>query len=318
MVTSAPDLLVFGPVPSRRLGRSLGVNNIPPKECTYACPYCQVGPTTARGIERRSFYDPSDLVAAVQARVDHLRSIGERIDYLTFVPDGEPTLDIHLDQEIGALRTLGIPIAVITNASLMWDTNVRDTLALADWVSVKVDAVDEAVWRRINRPNPRLVLKDILDGIHRFAFDGVLATETMLVDGINDDAASVAAVAQFIGSLPVSTAYLSVPTRPTSLAGATAPSEEAIVRAHQIFSDFIGSVELLTGYEGDEFAASGDSRTDLLSITAVHPMRRSAVQELLDRNGSDWDVVHALIEEGLVREVVYRDDTFYSRRPARP
>lgn len=316
MDTPTPDLLIFGPVPSRRLGRSLGINNIPPKECTYACVYCQVGPTTARPIERRPFYDPQLLVESATTRVEELRSHGERIDYLTFVPDGEPTLDINLAEEIEGLRPLGIPIAVITNASLIWRTDVRDALALADWVSVKVDAVDEDLWRRVNRPNPHLRLADILSGIQAFDFAGFLATETMLVDGLNDSAASVKDTATFIGSLPVSTAYISVPTRPTTLAHATIPSDEAIVRAYHLFSERVPKVELLTGYEGDEFAASGDTRSDLLGITAVHPMRRSAVQELLDRNGSDWDEVQALLDAGELRRIEYLGEEFYARRPA--
>jgi wyosine [tRNA(Phe)-imidazoG37] synthetase (radical SAM superfamily) len=105
----------FGPVPSRRLGRSLGINNIPPKACTYSCVYCQVGRTSEMQVERRSFYDPEEVVQDVWDRVQRSTEAGETIDYLTFVPDGEPTLDVHLGREIELLKPLGIPIAVITN-----------------------------------------------------------------------------------------------------------------------------------------------------------------------------------------------------------
>ena len=100
--------LVFGPVPSRRLGRSLGINNIPPKECTYACVYCQLGNTIKLEVERREFYSPDDLVSAVEKQLRSLDNKSDKIDYLTFVPDGEPTLDLLFTDNIKALKKFGI------------------------------------------------------------------------------------------------------------------------------------------------------------------------------------------------------------------
>jgi len=99
-------MIVFGPVPSRRLGRSLGINNIPPKNCSYACVYCQLGRTTQMSIKRRPFYRPDILVDQVRTRVGEVIAAGETIDYLCFVPDGEPTLDLNLGREIELLRPL--------------------------------------------------------------------------------------------------------------------------------------------------------------------------------------------------------------------
>lgn len=96
--------IAFGPVPSRRLGQSLGINNIPPKICTYSCVYCQVGRTLRMEKERKSFYPPEKVVAAVRYKVNELLSRGERIDYLTFVPDGEPTLDVNLGRAIELVK----------------------------------------------------------------------------------------------------------------------------------------------------------------------------------------------------------------------
>ena len=133
-------MIAFGPVPSRRLGRSLGINNIPPKVCTYSCIYCQVGRTLDMQVERRSFYNPDDIAAEVREKVEKAKAVGESIDYLTFVPDGEPTLDANLGREIELLRPLGLKIAVISNGSLITRTDVRDELMQADWVSLKVDS----------------------------------------------------------------------------------------------------------------------------------------------------------------------------------
>jgi wyosine [tRNA(Phe)-imidazoG37] synthetase (radical SAM superfamily) len=119
-------MLTFGPVPSRRLGRSLGINNIPPKSCTYSCVYCQVGPTPRTEVLPRAFYAPTQIVQEVKAHLARLRERGERVDYLTFVPDGEPTLDSRLGETIDRLRPLGIPIAVISNGSLLSREDVRE------------------------------------------------------------------------------------------------------------------------------------------------------------------------------------------------
>ncbi len=208
--------LTFGPVPSRRLGRSLGINHIPPKTCTYACVYCQLGRTPRLQANRQTFYPPEAVVAAVQEKVADAAARGETIDYLTFVPDGEPTLDLYLGDMLTALKPLGIPLAVITNASLLHDEAVRAALHLADWVSLKMDAAAAAVWRQIDRPHGQLCLADILDGAHTFAraFSGALVTETMLVKGLNDTPETLAVTANVIAELRPVVAYLGVPTRP--------------------------------------------------------------------------------------------------------
>jgi wyosine [tRNA(Phe)-imidazoG37] synthetase (radical SAM superfamily) len=308
-------MIAFGPIPSRRLGHSLGVNHIPPKVCTYSCVYCQVGRTSAFRVQRRAFYDPARVAEAVREKVTEARTSGEAVDFITFVPDGEPTLDINLGQEIASLRPLGIPIAVITNGSLLWREEVRADLMQADWVSVKVDAVREPVWRRVNRPHGRLRLPMVLEGILRFAaeFRGRLVTETMLVAGVNDGEAEVEAVAEFLARLRPSTAYISIPTRPPAEGWVCPPLDEAITRAYAIFRDVGVQVELLTGYEGDAFAFTGDVEADLIAITAVHPMREEAMAAFLARAGADWGLVQRLIAKGRLVEAEYRGHKFYLR-----
>ena len=211
-------MIAFGPVPSRRLGQSLGINNIPPKNCSYDCVYCQVGPTAHKELNRRTFFNPDEIFRAVEQKVQEVKASNGRIDYLTLVPDGEPALDIHLGKIIEMLRPLKIKIAVITNSSLLWREDVRTELALADYVSLKMDSVDENTWRRINRPNPKLSLPDVLAGALTFskAFKGTLVTETMLVRGINDHEANLKAKAEYLEQLNPAIAYIAIPTRPPS------------------------------------------------------------------------------------------------------
>ncbi len=315
-MTDTPTDLAFGPVPSRRLGRSLGINNIPPKSCSYSCIYCQVGPTARQEIEPRVFYPPEMVAAAVSNRVDAAQAAGEQIDYLTFVPDGEPTLDINLGEAIDRLRPLGIRVAVISNASLVWREDVRRALNKADWVSLKLDSTHENIWRQTNKPHPALQLEAILQGMQRFARDysGTLVTETMLVDGVNDGAESVAGVAQFLSELKPQTAYLAAPTRPPAQRGVRAPAEDRVVQAYEILGAQLGDLQLLTGDEGNAFAVTGDARRDLLAITAVHPMRRNAVEHFIARSGQNWALIKQMIEEGELVEVNFAGQEFYVRR----
>jgi wyosine [tRNA(Phe)-imidazoG37] synthetase (radical SAM superfamily) len=313
-------MIAFGPVPSRRLGRSLGINNIPPKICTYSCVYCQLGRTLKMEVERRAFYEPEMVVSDVADKVTRTREAGESIDYLTFVPDGEPTLDINLGREIDLLKSLGLPIAVISNASLIWRQDVRQDLMGADWVSLKVDAVGEAVWRRIDRPHGSLDLSSVLEGVLAFAreYRGDLVTETMLVAGVNDGEGHLKALADFLACLQPDRAYLSIPTRPPAEPWALPPDEQTVNRAYHILRREVEQVEYLIGYEGNAFAFTGDVEEDLLSITAVHPMREDAVSQFLARAGATWAVVQRLVAQDRLVEADYDGYRFYLRRFVKP
>jgi wyosine [tRNA(Phe)-imidazoG37] synthetase (radical SAM superfamily) len=262
------------------------------------------------------FFRPEEILRDVREKVEKARGVGEFIDYLTFVPDGEPTLDVNLGREIGMLRPLGIKIAVITNGSLVWRTDVRNELMKADWVSLKVDSVREEVWRRINNPHRTLKLASILDGMLEFArtYKGELVTETMLVKGVNDGEELMEETAGFLARLKPSRVYISIPTRPPSEKWVHPPEEGFINKAYHIFSQRIESVEYLIGYEGNAFAFTGNVEDDLLSITAVHPMREEAVRELLTRGNAGWSVVEKLIREGKIVRVEYEGNRFYIRR----
>lgn len=308
--------LVFGPVPSRRLGRSLGINAIPPKTCSYGCIYCQLGRTTRMVVEREAFHPPGAVHGAVSEVVDRLKCSGEPLDALAFVPDGEPTLDSRLGEEIESLKSFEKTIAVITNASLLFRPDVREDLRAADWVSVKLDSVDEETWHRVNRPHSRLSLPRILEGILRFAeeFEGRLVTETMLVAGGNDHEEAVERVAAFAGRIDPAVAYITTPIRPPAEPWVGVSSPDVLVAAHEAFAERVKNVELLIEPEGDEFTPSGDARRTLLEVTCVHPMRREAVEALLAGTKEDWSVVDRLLLEGYLDELVHRGTTFYVRR----
>jgi len=307
--------IAYGPVPSRRLGRSLGINNIPPKTCSYSCVYCQLGRTTDMHIERGAFYKPLEIARSVTEKVRCAGEKDEPVDYITFVSDGEPTLDINLGEEITFLSKSGIKIAVITNASLIWREDVIRDLQKADWVSIKVDAITPGVWDRINRPHGALRLDVVLEGIISFArsFVGILTTETMLIKGINDDIGEIGQIADFLVKLEPATAYLAIPTRPPAERVESA-TEQNINMAYQIFTERLNNVEYLIGYEGNDFASTGNVQEDILNITAVHPMREEAVAEFLSRSGASWEVVQNMVEKRILVELEYLGKKFFMRK----
>ena len=310
--------IAFGPVPSRRLGKSLGVNNIPPKTCTYSCVYCQLGRTSVHIVERRTYYKPEDILKDVERKVYEAIIRNEKIDYITFVPDGEPTLDVNIGKEISLLKRARIPIAVITNASLLWQEKVREDLMNADLVSLKVDAVSENLWTAINRPHRSLRLNAILEGIRKFAdtFNGTIISETMLIEAVKYNSEFLR-IAEFLGSLNgLDKAYIAIPTRPPTEKWVRPAKEETLNSAFQIFSKKLGSrkVELLIGYEGNAFAFTGNVKEDLLSITSVHPMREEAVTDFLRRAGAETHVLEDLLKNGELVEIEYEGRKYYMRK----
>ena len=310
--------IAFGPVPSRRLGRSLGINNIPPKTCSYSCVYCQLGKTSTLTVDRQAFYKPEDVVRHVISKVAEVTARNERVDYLTFVSDGEPTLDINIINEITPLKQKGIPMAVITNASLLWREDVKEALLEADFVSLKVDAVSEGLWRRINRPHKSLRLSIILKGIQKFVkeFKGTVVSETMLIEGI-DYGNEFERIAELLSKLKkLDKAYIAIPTRPPAEKLVKPAKEEVANVAFQSFSQNLGAkrVEYLMGYEGNAFAFTGNVEEDLLSIMAVHPMRKEGIKRFLRKANADWQIIKKLLCEGKIIELEYKGKKYYMRK----
>lgn len=197
---------IYGPVPSRRLGKSLGINNIPYKVCSYNCVYCQIGEVPQQVIKLKQFYNTNEVIKAVEEKLASL-SKSEMPDYLSLVPDGEPTLDMNLSSLIDGLKQFSIPIAVISNASM-------------------------------------------------------LATLT---------------------------------------------------NAYGIFTDNGIKSEFLTGYEGNEFSSTSNFENDIMSITAVHPMREDAVYKLLESCNTNKYELTKLIESAKIKVTQYGGHNFYSR-----
>ena len=311
--------IVFGPVPSRRLGRSLGINNIPPpKRCSYSCIYCQLGGTKILTVERRRFYDTRVLRKALSEKLSEVNE--DDLDYITFVPDGEPTLDRSLSEHVKAIRELSDkPIAILTNSTLISIEDVRRDLMEFDLVSIKLDAVSVEIWRKINRPHSSLNLREILDGVKIFRreFSGKLISETMLIDGVNSERSEIKRIADELSKIDPDKAYIAIPTRPPAENWVKPVDEEKLVESYEIFSESLGRdrVELLIGYEGAGFKIGRDPVRDLLSIATIHPIRLDYAHQILSKSIHDPDeLIERLVNSGEMKLVKYRGRNFLVRR----
>jgi wyosine [tRNA(Phe)-imidazoG37] synthetase (radical SAM superfamily) len=265
---------------------------------------------------RQAFYPAEKIVEVVKAKLIKVNEYKQKIDYLSFVPDGEPTLDINLGREVDMLKPLGRKIAVITNGSLLWDKEVRKNLSMVDLVSVKVDAVEEKTWRKMNHPHRHLKFQEVLNGMLQFAeeFSGKLITETMLIKDINDNVDQISKTAEFIKHINPNTAYISIPTRPPAIPSFVPAHEKKINQSYQIFSELMKNVEYLIGYEGNAFAFTGNAEEDILSILAVHPMHEEAIKLFIAKSKSDDKIIEKLIATKQISKVKYEDQVFYTRK----
>ena len=196
---------------------------------------------------------------------------------------------------------------------MLFDHNVRSDLSKADLVSVKIDAYNPYLWKKINRPYKTLFHDAILDGIGLFKeiFKGKLVTETMLVGGINDGYAHIYDLSLFLGQINPETVYLAIPTRPPSVKRVTPPNEKKISTCYYILKTNINHVEYLTGYEGNNFGYTGNVENDILNTASIHPLREDAIIEMLRKAKMDWETVEKLINQKKLVETEYNSKNYY-------
>jgi len=271
-------------------------------------------------IKPSSFFTVEAVYQAVLQTVQLAQKQHQPIDFLTFVPDGEPTLDQNLGAEIDALRDLGYPIAIITNGALIDRPDVRRALGKADWVSLKIDSVIDHIWHSINHPHRVLRLDAILSGMLTFAseFGGEFVTETMLVSGLNDDMDSINRLADFLYALQPFKSYLSTPIRPPAESWVCPLEAERFTEIRQIISKSVPVTLPLIDIEENKFVSTGDLVQDILNTTAVHPLREEALRQMLAKAGADWSVIEDLVTAGEIARVRYRGTNFYLRCFSKP
>ena len=226
----------FGPVPSRRLGFSLGVDIVPRKFCSFDCIYCQVGKTTNQEIQRKSFYDVQEVVDEI------IEACGPQnhIDIVTFSGSGEPTLNADIGRMIKEIKKrVDIPVAVITNSSLLYDEAVRQDLKSADIVLPSLDAASEDIFHYVNRPHSLIELDLIVKSLKKLRneYEGKIWLEIMLMKDINDDAEELDKFKKIIGLLGVDKVQLNTVTRPPKDDAAKGINQSELQKIGRFFGD---------------------------------------------------------------------------------
>ena len=301
---------VYGPVPSRRLGRSLGVNPIPLKTCNYSCVYCQLGRTQHLINERKEFFPREEILEEILFSVDLNRG---KIDFITFVGEGEPTLNKNLGWLIRETKKAEIPVAVITNGALLSRDDVREDLSHANVVLPSLDTVFEDTFKVLNRPHRDLKIEKIIGGMVKFRqiFRGQIWLEIMLVKGINDSVTELEGLSSALKMIRPDRVYINIPIRPPAEPWVEPPDDEAIVRAHAILGDVIPIVNQEVG----EFGIEGfeDPIEAIKFICRRHPMREDEILETLEKKfgGIDKKFLQNLVDRGILRKISYKGTDFY-------
>ncbi len=304
---------VFGPVSSRRLGQSLGVDVLPPKSCTWNCLYCQLGRTRECVTERREFFPREEILEEIRQAIGNPHAI----DWITFVGSGETTLYKGLGWLIGETKKItDIPVAVITNGSLLSVEEVRQELLHADAVLPSLNAGSPELFMRIDRPAAGFSYERHVEGLVEFrnVYRGKLWIEVMLIDGLNDSVEALQDIAGALEKIRPDTVHLVLPTRPSGDADVRLPSDEAVARARLVLSRVAKVVHPAKG--SMSLRDPGDIIETVASITRRHPLQehelRHALDELLpDEPGRVGRIIEQLLESGRFKTVTLPDNEVY-------
>lgn len=308
-----PTGYLYGPVPSRRLGRSLGVDIVPAKICTLDCVYCQIGRTTEKSTERRKFFDIHAVLDELKARLAE----GVEADYVTLGGSGEPTLNVQLGELIDGIREItSTPVAIITNGTLLYRPEVRVECAKADLVVPSLDAPDEEAFARVNRPAPDISIEKLVSGLVEFRrqFAGQIWLEVFLIEGFNTCPEQIARIKQHIERIRPDRVQLNSAVRPAAEQGIDAIGRgrlEEIAREIGDPCEIIGAAP-----QGPADRQLQRTQADVLSMLKRRPC---SVEDIcsgigIARNEAIKHVT-ALLESEAITPQRRGDVTYYLARP---
>lgn len=302
---------VFGPVPSRRLGISLGVDIIPYKTCSLDCLYCECGRTTELSAERRSFFAPALLLAEL---AEVLPAI-PRLDHITFSGSGEPTLNSDLGTLIAAIREMSdTPLAVLTNGTLLFREDVRSELLGADVVLPSLDAALAASFARINQPAPGLDMERIIAGLEAFRgeYAGKIWLEVFILKGINDSEDDIAALGAALRRIRPDKVQLNTLDRPPACPGVESAGFAELERIRRLWNWMPVEIIKRAGRREEIPAFSSNLENSLLNTIRRRPL---TIEDLATLTGKDEEELRRYLEvlegEKKVRPVIAAGRIFY-------
>ncbi|MGD2246190.1 MAG: radical SAM protein [Candidatus Aminicenantes bacterium] len=305
----SPRIYVYGPVPSRRLGFSLGIDIIPFKTCTLDCVYCQLGRTPEKTLQRKKFFTSAEIVAQIKEKL----SSGQRIDIITFSGSGEPTLNKALGELIKGIKKItSIRVAVLTNSTLFADTNVRKSLTHADLIVPSLDAATQKVFLKTNRPCAPLKIKDVIEGLVKFRqeFTGQIWLEIMLVKGVNDSPSHIQKLKEAASRIKPDKIQLNTVVRPPAEKSARPLSHDELKKIKKIFGR---NCEIIAEFDKKQkVPAQKDLEIAILEMIQRRPVTLLDISVSLGRHANEViKYLDLLMNEGKIQSVKYKDSKYY-------
>lgn len=300
---------IFGPVPSRRLGFSLGIDTVPHKTCSLDCIYCQVGRTTNKTITRKEYISCGDILP----EIEEILKQKKRIDYITFSGSGEPTLNSRIKTMINNIKKLtSIPIAVLTNGTLLFQPKIREELMEADLIIPSLDAVSEEIFKKINRPHHSLEIDKVIDGLSAFSqeFKGEIWLEIMLVKGINDSPEEIKRMAEITERVKLDKIQLNTVVRPPVEEFAQSVDLENLKKIKKALGK---KCEVVAGFKrpNQKFYRE-DIEKGILTMLKRRPVTLLDISRSLGmRQNEAIKYLHMLEKEGQILAKVYKEKRYY-------
>ncbi len=304
---------VYGPVPSRRLGRSLGIDPLPLKTCNYQCIYCQLGKTTNFTNERKNYYPKDEIIVEIEEAIKQNKN---NFDYITFVGSGEPTLYKDLEELIlKAKKFSNKPICVITNGALLHNEEVIKALLHSDIVLPSLDAGDERSFIKINRPHPDIKFESVIQGFidFRSLFKGKFWIEIMIMKAINDSKKELLKIKEKIDLIKPDKIDINIPIRPPLEKWVKIPDKSIFVLLDEIFGSYsdISLPEI-----GNFYLYSQDFEKELLNIIKRHPMRQNQIISTFSSNNfKKEDIIYRLKKlesKNKIKKSIYNNQIYWS------
>lgn len=300
---------IYGPVPSRRLGFSLGIDIIPFKTCTLDCIYCQLGSTAQKTMQRKEYYSPSEILIQIKEKL----ASGQRIDTITFSGSGEPTLNNLLGKLIREIKKMStLPVAVLTNGTLFADKTVRKALMAADFIIPSLDAATQQVFLKTNRPCSPLKIEEIIKGLILFRreFKGSIWLEIMLVKGVNDFPSHIQKLKEAASRIKPDKIQLNTVVRPPAEKSAQPLSPEEMEKIRKAFGK---NCEIIAKFDKKALKPlQKDFEGAILAMIQRRPVTLSDISASLGRNKNEViKYLDILLEEGKIRTVTHKDLTYF-------
>ncbi len=301
---------IFGPVPSRRLGISLGIDPIPLKICTYNCIYCEVGKTTDLTIKRKNYVSVSVIKKELLEYKNTHKDVP--IDYITLSGSGEPTLNSEIEGIIHTIKEIfpNVPVAILTNGSLLYIPEVRKSLFSADVVLPSLDAATNKIFKRINQPHPELDIKIITEGIIKFReeYTGKIWLEVLFAKGVNDKWSEVESLKTAIDHINPDKVQLNTVDRPPAFSLANPVDENFLKKVKEYFGE---RAEIITDFKSKR-GFSEDIGETILKALSIRPMTLDQLEDSVNLHRDEILKYFGIFEkENKIKEVIFSGKKYF-------